>query len=391
MMINRLFFILFVLVIFLNSVVSFAQGSLQMTLTWEAENGLEFLANNGGDFSTAIPEIWIAESQSSATHHIHVSWKIAGGLQRCDYRRNDTGSPFSITMMRIDAELTVTDLASNDIVAYRVLHGAERDCPSSVDVATPILYGTPVTADEFTAWLNETFADPDNLPELNLPVSIVSIALAPLHEFTLENNRINAIAISPNGEQIVVIGFSPILIDLVDSSVTELPYQGRQPLRFFLQVEYVDNDHILLLSGAPPAAVVINTTTGEISDELTSQYQNREFGSEFEQISDSGHIRALAVAGDTIRIYDTETNGEISYIIYDEERTLREFSLSPDGRYLATWEYIWSTSNGQLLNILETDFQVLTSRFSADGTKLIMFTSGNEVIVWDITPYIELP
>jgi WD40 repeat protein len=105
--------------------------------------------------------------------------------------------------------------------------------------------------------------------------------------------------------------------------------------------------------------------------------------------SPDGRWLATGASDRTARIWDAQTGQRLRTLPHDG--WVVAVAFSPDGRWLATGSQkmvrIWDAQTGsQPLRTIPHDGEVVAVAFSPDSRRLATGTSGNQAVLWALTP-----
>ncbi len=340
--------------------------------------GITFVGQEGSA-DGIIPYEWQTPSEVEPRYELSVS-VTEQVVQRCQYSAIGSSERAEVIRTQIDAEITLTDLATGEVIASDLFMGQAPSCPDrqSFNAIGSIENRGALDNIEVELWLIDALSDHADLPALPL---------------TLRGYQFTGADYSPDGTTVVTTIHDRPGMRLWDAVtgeellVFEDASSGTLYPRFSLDGRFI----VTATCSVDNIARVWDAQTGEELLQLVgheSTVQSADFSPDGQYIVTAGRIDR------TVRIWDAETGEEIRQLTIDNvpEHSAYDFiffeaTFSLDGSRIVAPSSrgvtcIWDAHTGEELLTLQHEVDQRHAAFNPDGS-LIVTSNGSTINVWD--------
>lgn len=207
------------------------------------------------------------------------------------------------------------------------------------------------------------------------------IAFMPGH-----NDKVRAIAVSPDGKWVATAGDDRIILLYDATSLKPVPIVFEGHIRPVWSLAFSPDSRLLASAGEDGIVRLWDVENGVSAVELAGHR------GEVWSVAFSADGRTLASAGtdQAVHLWDLTAEPPESRLLNGHTDTIWTVSFSPDGQYLASGDAteqirLWNLENLDDVSVLEGQQNwVLTTDFSADSTLLASSGPDRDIVLWDV-------
>lgn len=200
--------------------------------------------------------------------------------------------------------------------------------------------------------------------------------------------------VSPTGDQFLTT--DGLVATLWDSTQFTVTAQLRQHTQDIGAAAFTPDGKRVITIGKDGLVLLWDAATGTFLRQLMSDNIRQIYG----PISDDGTILLMGdstESEDALDIWDTGTNRRVGLPLVGHTDSVHSFSVSPDGKTLATAGFdgstrLWDTATGEPVGepFLGHAGRVLFAVFSPDGRTLATGGTDAKVLLWDVPTHTQL-
>lgn len=272
----------------------------------------------------------------------------------------------NVDRYRLDVIISVREANTGLTTWTAELQGSEPSFPEILPENTTRLTGSPVTAENFTAWISMT---------------------APLfcRGIVLSTNQVSSLAFSPDGQTLAADEFRNIVIMRTSDGVLLRTLKGHTDL---VNSMSFSPDGQFLTSGASDTTVRLwQVDSGKLLRTLEG-HTARVYSVAF---SSDGQVIASGSLDKTVRLWEV-SSGKLMQTL-EHEDVVDCVAFSPDGKIIASGTLggnlqLWRVEDGTLLHILikgQKNSAILSVAFSPDGQIIASASIDDTVRLWDVS------
>lgn len=370
----------------------------------------------------AVPHEWLGDSQVTSRYEIRL---IPSLLAREDCHYTVNRLPVTLHQTRVDIEVVIMDLVSQERVGTRAFAGDEPfGCPAGGVFRT--INGVPVNktdyflpdTDVFVDWLRE---------QMSASLNVVTGLVFQLQTFEVDD-EVQSFSVSPDGQYIVTAGEEPIarvwdkhsgeaLFQLEghddDLSAVAFSPDGRviatgdmygstniwdvdaQAILLSLDKQFGEitsidfsPDNQRIATGTLAEVHVLDAVTGE---ELWTTIVIEVFCVKF---SSDGNLLVVGTGTSGVMVFDAHT-GAVLFEGFQGEGSFKSVAISPNSQFIAVSDTegdlrIWDFARG-VTSILAGHTDEITSvDFSPNGGILLSSSLDGTIRFWDTNTWEEV-